>query len=281
MAAKSFLDRNGFILVIQPGRGAMRIDIIHLLRSNSGILAGELHRMGRPFPLRVWAGDVIGIPRCTIADNFRIDPCTPCLGVLIFLQHQHRAAFPHDKTAPLPIKWDRGPVRVRRMGQRFHVVEPGNGKFRNRRFRPAGYTSVQIAVPDCMESLTHRVGGGRTSRHRGVIDPLKAIPHGDRTSRHIDDHHRDKKYRDPAAALFQEAGIFLLDGLEPADPAACDHADAVRVQILEPGAAVLHCLDGSRDCILIITVGTAQLLLLEIIQRVEVLHFGRHRHLTI
>ena len=52
----------------------MGIDVIHFRGFDSGALQGHSHAPGCAFPIRSGGGDMVGIPRVAIPDQFSINP---------------------------------------------------------------------------------------------------------------------------------------------------------------------------------------------------------------
>ena len=88
MIAKHLLHGDGLELGVHLGRSAVRINVIDLFRSHTGIGKGPLHCPHRPFAFRVWLRDMMCIARCTVTDKLRHNLRTALLSMIERLQDQ-------------------------------------------------------------------------------------------------------------------------------------------------------------------------------------------------
>ena len=91
---------------------AVGVDIPHLLGGNARLPHGGGHGRGRPRPLRVGAGDVVGVVGGAVAHHLRQDVGPPGPGALVLLQEQKPRPLAHHKAAALCIERDRGASRI-------------------------------------------------------------------------------------------------------------------------------------------------------------------------
>lgn len=164
------------------------------------------------------------------------------------------------------------------MSQGLHIVKTGNREADNGRFAAPRQTGVQIAVLDVAECFADGVAAGGAGGNRGVVDTLKTGADGNGAGAHVGDHLRNVEHADPSGTLFQKLGELCVGGVETADAAAHDDADAVGVQIFKLGAAVLHCLQCGIHRILGEGVGAAKFFLIKAAQGIEIQNLGRHLH---
>ena len=180
---------------------------------------------------------MVSVAGSAIADHLGVDPGSPGLGVLQFLQKQHASALAHDKAAALPVKGDGGPVGVLRLGQGLHRGEAADGHGRDGGLGAAAEHDLGVAVPNVVEGVAHGVGApGAGGDGAGAHGPEPGV-NGHLTCRHVADGGGDIEGGDPVEALFQTPAVLRLgDGLS-ADAAGEDHAAAIGVCLLhgEPG----------------------------------------------
>ena len=96
IVAEHALDR-GQLDRVGHGRGAVGVDIIDVARLHPRLPQRHAHRQFGALAFGVRRGDVIGVARQAVADDFGIDFRAARLGVLIFLEHHHARALAHDE----------------------------------------------------------------------------------------------------------------------------------------------------------------------------------------
>ena len=95
-------------------RGAVGIDVVDLRRIDTGLFGGGGHGAEAAVAVFRRGGDVIGVARHAVAEDFGIDLGAACLGVFVFLDHDDAGAFAHDEAVAILIIGARGGGRDRR-----------------------------------------------------------------------------------------------------------------------------------------------------------------------
>src|SRR6266567_9218331 len=84
--------------VAKRSRGAMRVDVINVGGRNPGAANCGSHAAKCTVTVLRRRGDMVGIPRKTVADKLAVNARTTLFGVIVFLEHDGARAFPHDKS---------------------------------------------------------------------------------------------------------------------------------------------------------------------------------------
>ena len=145
----------------------MRVDIVDVASSNAGAANGGVHAAKGAIAVLGGRGDVKGIAREPIADEFAVDARATPLGMLVFFKHHGAGALAHDKSVAVAV------VRPRRAFGR--VVEAG-------RQRPAGRKSGQRNAVDRRFRTAghHYLGIAKRNQPAGIADrsAYNASKHG-------------------------------------------------------------------------------------------------------
>ena len=96
MFTQSRFDGHRLVEVVQRGGGAVSADVINIGGIQPGIDQGLADRPGSSGSALCRGGDVIGIGRLSVADDFTQNCCTPGLGVLQRFDNQHPGPFTGD-----------------------------------------------------------------------------------------------------------------------------------------------------------------------------------------
>ena len=130
--------------------------------------------------------------------------------MLILLKHEHRGAFRHDKTSPVPVERERCIFRVFRPRESLCICKSGYSQRNDRRFRATGDDSVSIAMLDGPVCFSDRVCRCRTCCHDRKARTACLVPDGDVAGCDIRNHGRDEKRRYPLWS-FVEQFLSLTD----------------------------------------------------------------------
>src|SRR6266481_9752823 len=103
MLAEQPLDGAELNLVPKRCRGAVRVDVIDLVRRQARALQSIAHRPEGAFAILRGSGQVEGVRRHSVADNFGMDPRSAHSRVLELLEDKDASAFSHHKTVALPV----------------------------------------------------------------------------------------------------------------------------------------------------------------------------------
>ena len=104
-------------------RGGVRVHVADRIRWQPGILERPPHALDRPAAVLGRRGDVVGVGRHAVAQDFGVDPRAAAARRFQFLQHQHAGAFAKDEPVALPVERpgdlgrgsDRGADRLHRV----------------------------------------------------------------------------------------------------------------------------------------------------------------------
>src|SRR5580704_13376023 len=147
--AESPFYSGGFDLVTDFGGGTMRVDVIDLIRLNTGILNGAIHHAKGPVAILGRAGDVVRIGAHSVADDFRQYSRPSLASQLQFFQDEHARSFTHHETIAFRIPGPRGFLRlVIALGKSAHRGKTADAHGRDGRFRASADHDVRVAALD-------------------------------------------------------------------------------------------------------------------------------------
>ena len=202
LLAEHRLDRLGLGDVALLGRGAVGVDVAHVLGIDLAVRQAGAHRPLGALAVLGRRGDVVGVAARAVAQHLAQDPGAPPLGVLQALEHHDRAAVAQHEAVAVPVERPaRGLGRVVPAGQRLHVGEGRHGEAGDGRLGAAGHHGVGHAVPDHVERIADGVRRRGAGRHRGVVGSLEPVPDGDEPGRDVGNEHRDEEGGDPVGTL--------------------------------------------------------------------------------
>ena len=173
-------------------------------------------------------GDVIGIARQAIANDFGVDFCAACLCVLIFFQNDNACAFTHNKTVAVLVigaACGFGTV-VETHVQRACLREARNAQWVDRAFCAASQHDVGVIVADHTRGITNGVRAGGTGGHHGVIGAFQAIFNADLTRDQVDEPAMHKMRANAAGAFFREQQCFAFNAGQTANAGSDGAASA-------------------------------------------------------
>src|SRR5439155_19818319 len=123
----------------------MRIDIIHLIWGDAGMLERQLHRARGAFAARRRRRHMVGVGRKTVSCDFAVNFCAARLGMFQFFHHHDSSTFAHHKAVAVTIKWPGSALGlVVTRAERSHRREPGKTDLDNRSLRTAGKENIGI-----------------------------------------------------------------------------------------------------------------------------------------
>ena len=228
MIAKGKLKRLGLVLVTQGRRGAVCIDVLHILRIEATVAQRIDHAAPRSIAIR--RGDVVGIRTHAVAREFTINARAALPGMLVLFEHEYAGALAEHKTVPVPIPGPRcrGRIVIARR-KRAHRREAAHAQGRNRRFGATGDHDVGIAVFDQACGIPDRMQARRAGRHHRVGGPLQAEHDRELSRNQVDEGGGNEKRRNPARSALKILCLRFLDALKPADAGPDDRARAFGV----------------------------------------------------
>src|SRR4030042_226353 len=99
-------------IIIELCARTVSIYIVNICWLKASLLEGHAYSSCRTFTTISWLGDMEGISRSAITNDFGQYRCTSIHGKLQFLQHHHRCSFTHNKTISIGIKGAPGLLRL-------------------------------------------------------------------------------------------------------------------------------------------------------------------------
>ena len=183
------LHRAELDFVAERRRGAMRVDVVDLRRRDAGARDRHLHATECAVAVFGRRGDVVGVARQSVADDFGVDPGAALLGML-----ERSPARPCRR--PRPSRSRRG--RDRRGATRFSGVslkaggqrpagdEAGHADARDRRFRAARHHDFRVTERDQPRRIADRVRAARACGHHRMVRAAQTVRDRDISGREID-----------------------------------------------------------------------------------------------
>src|SRR5690606_13068427 len=125
--------------------------------------------------IRRRSGDVVGIARQTIADDFAIDLGTTGLSTLVVFEDHDTGAFAHDEAVTILVVRTRGSDRVvvEAGGQSAGRSKAGQREPVHAAFRAASNHDVGITQGDETGGIANGMRAGRTGGDHGVVRTLE------------------------------------------------------------------------------------------------------------
>src|SRR6476661_1970562 len=280
VVAKDGLDRSRLVEVVRGRRGSVRVDVADVRGRDPSVLDGPPHGALSAFPVRRGLRDVVRIPGGAVANDLGVDLRAAPLRVLELLEDHDSRTLAHHEAVTRRIEGARSRFRrIVALRQRLHVREAADGHRRDRRLGATRDHHVRIAVRDGAERITDGVCARRACGYGGVVRALCVEEHRDDAGRDVGDEHRDEERRDLPRPAFAIDVVLLLEALQPADAAAEDDAGGIGiVAVSGPELGILHGLDGSRDRVLRVSVGSLGFFSIHVLERIEPFDFAREPH---
>lgn len=100
---KDGLDGLDFADVPQRGGGAVRVDVVNVLRLHACVFQGHLHAACGAAAFRVRSGEVVGVCGDAVADEFPVNLGAAFLGMFQRFQNDDAGAFAHDEAVAVHI----------------------------------------------------------------------------------------------------------------------------------------------------------------------------------
>ena len=86
----------------------MNIDIIDFGRQDASLVEALLHHAMCAVSIGMGRSDMIGVGCHAYATQFTVNARSPCLGMLVFFEHQNTCTFTQDKSIAVHIKGTAG-----------------------------------------------------------------------------------------------------------------------------------------------------------------------------
>ncbi len=186
------------------------------------------------------------------------------------------AALADDEAVAIAVERPAGPLRLvvaRREGA--HRAEPTDAHRRDRRLGATGDHHLGVAALDDFVRIADGVRTRRAGGARRLVGATGAKADRDLARCQVDDRRRNEEGRDLARPTREVGLVLVLDGAEPADARRDVHADVDRVLDRHLEACVIDRELARGDRELDEGVNLLDLLLLDVIERVEALDLAR------
>ena len=152
------LQRYGLDRVANGRRGAVRVHVADVVRSNLGVFDRRHRRTDTAVAVLRRLRDVVRVAGHSVARDFRDDVCAAPLRKFQRFQNQHARAFAHHKTVALGIKRTAGALGfIVARGKRAHRGESADAHRRHGRFRTARDHHFRVAALNNFERVAHCV----------------------------------------------------------------------------------------------------------------------------
>ena len=109
---------------------------------------------------------MVGLARCSIAGEFRVDPRLAFLGMGERFHDQRSGSFSHDESIPVPVERARRPFRliVEFAGKGAQRTEARKDQWRDARIGADHNDRVGLARANAVQRLTQRMGARGAGR---------------------------------------------------------------------------------------------------------------------
>ncbi len=269
--------------VAQWRRSAMRIDIIDVGKLQAGLPHRHFHRPEGARPFGVRRGDVIGVTRQAIADQFGIDLGAPRLGAFIFLEHDDARALAHHEAVAVDIIGPARPFRrvVETGRQRARLRKAGDAERADRTLGAPRQHHIGIVHRDHAGGVADRMRAGRTGGDDGVVRPHQPVFDLHLARDQIDQPAVHEMRGNATRSLFVQDDRFACDSRQAADPGP-DRAAGAEALLLghveQPG--ILERLTGGIDAIDDERIDLALHLVIDALAGIESIFMVRGLHLA-
>src|SRR5438309_10369251 len=169
MLAEGLLNGYGLQAIVGGRAGAVRADVINLLRLDAALLQSQSHGAGSPFSLRMCGGHMVRVAGQPVSGDLAIDMGAARHGFVGRLQQQHGGAFARDHALSISIK------RLAKRG--CDGAQAGKSGVSNPRegIRPARQHRIRSTGTKQIACVRDGIVAGRTRRgdHHGFAPKLK------------------------------------------------------------------------------------------------------------
>ena len=185
----------------------------------AGVLQAGLHGLDGTQSLRLGRGDVVRVPRGSVAGQLRVDPSPPRHRPLRLFQDERTGAFGQHEAVPVAIEWPAGVCRiVVATRERLHLRESGQGETEDRGVGPTGDADLGEAVADHSVRVANGVGPGGAGRRDALVRTGEAERHGHVSRGGVRHEHRNHERTDSVRSFLQEHLVLDEEAAQPADP---------------------------------------------------------------
>ena len=226
----------------------MRVDVIDILRLESGVLNGVAHDPIAAIPVFRRRGDMMGVAAHPVSHHLGQNPGAPAPRRLQFFEDQHTRAFSHHESVAILVPGPAGVLRVlvpRR--KRPHRPESADPHGSNAGFGSAANHGIGVTVLYQAIRIANGVSPGGAGRGRRRIRTFGSDPNRDVSGSHIDDDPGNEKWRNAARAVGKIGLVLPLDHVEAADSAADANAGALFLALVDFKSGTRERAFGRRD----------------------------------
>ena len=210
MVAEHRVDGGALVGVAHVGGGAVGVDVLHILRLQTGLLQRQRHALGAALSAGTGGGDVEGVVVVSTGQNFSVDLRAASLGVLQCLQHQRAAALAHDEAVAVLVKGLAGVSRVVVvLAQRLRRRQRGDGHVAHDALAAHGHHGVRRAGVQQQAGHVDGVDAGGAGGVHRQARTAQVVGNGDLAGSHVAQNFRDE----PGGDLLAGGGIILHLGL--------------------------------------------------------------------
>ena len=173
---------------------------------------------------------MVGIAAHAVAGQFRIDPGSPRLGVLVFLQHHHPRTFADHEAVPVLVPGTTGCCRIVVAGaERTRCRKTAHRQCADRCFGTAGNHHIGIAIFDDARRFADAVRTGGAGGNHRQIRAFQSVHHGQVAGNHVDDRARDEERRYFSRPCCEVIVVSILDHRQPANAGTDVYADTLGI----------------------------------------------------
>ena len=251
MIAESALDGACLSHVAGRRRGAVRIDVLDLIRIQTGVVQRDVHALGGACAVLGGRGHVIGVGVHADTDQFGIDGRAARLGVLVLFEYHDTGAVAEHEAVTVLVERTAGGLGIVVAGR--EGARGGKATETDRRGRhlgAAGQHHVDIAVTDHERRLADVVRAGRAGRDDGIIGAFEAELDREIAGHHVDDVGGHEEGRDPARPLVAIDLVIVLDAGDAADAGTHGHTDAPTVGLRDLQSGIGEGLRAGRQTVM-------------------------------
>src|SRR5512139_939421 len=273
--AQRELDRFGFVLVAERRRGAVRVDVVHLVSVDAGVAQRIEH--GTPWAVGARCRHVVGVAAHAEAHDLGVDLRAARLGVFVFLEHQCSGALAqHEAVAVLVPRTAGGCRVVVAGGQCAGRGETAHAERRSGALGATGDHHVGIAVLDHAGGQADRMQTGGAGGDNRQVGPLQSVKDGKVARNHVDDRTGNEEGRNLPRSRFHQQSVGFLDQRQAADSGTDIDANALRIGFGDFDARVAYRLDARGHAELDEGIHAAGLFRVEVGLDLEILDLACH-----
>ena len=146
------IDGVGLGAVVQRGAGAVRVDIVDLIRRDLGGITGVIHRGESGVSVGMGLGQMMSVGRRSVADDFAEDHRVPAPGGFKTFERQHGGAFTQREAVAMFIEGttDIGRQGLQRIESREHELAQS--------VVSTGQRTIRASRPDQLPGMTDGIG---------------------------------------------------------------------------------------------------------------------------